>query len=70
MYVCVCNAVKERDLRQAAAAGCRSFGEVQALTRVSTCCGRCEPMAREIVDEALDRSAGALDPGALSVQPA
>ena len=69
MYVCVCNAVKERDLRKAAASGCRSFGEVQALTKVSTCCGRCEPMAREIVDETLGRRC-ALDPAALAVQPA
>ena len=70
MYVCVCNAVKDRDLREAAASGCRSFGEIQARTRVSTCCGRCEPMAREIVDEALGRRRCALDPGALAVQPA
>ena len=70
MYVCVCNAVKERDLRQAAESGCRSFGEVQAMTKVSTCCGRCEPMAREIVDEALGGRCCALDPGALAVQPA
>ncbi len=69
MYVCVCNAVKERDLRQAAS-GCRSFGEVQVLTKVSTCCGRCEPMAREIVDEALGHRRCALDPGAFAVQPA
>ena len=70
MYVCVCNAVKDRDLREAAASGCRSFGEIQARTKVSTCCGRCEPMAREIVDEALGHRRCALDPGPLAVQPA
>jgi bacterioferritin-associated ferredoxin len=43
---------------------------VQSLTKVATCCGRCEPMAREIVDEALGRRCNALDPGALAVQPA
>jgi bacterioferritin-associated ferredoxin len=70
MYVCVCNAVKDRDLREAAASGCRSFGEIQQRTKVSTCCGRCEPLAREIVDEALGRDCRALDPGSLAVQPA
>jgi len=70
MYVCVCNAVRDRDLRQAAASGCRSFREAQALTKVSTCCGRCEPMAREVFDEAVARQPCALDPGAFAVQPA
>jgi bacterioferritin-associated ferredoxin len=63
MYVCICNAIRDRDLRQAAEAGCRSFEELQAATRVATCCGRCEPMARAVFDRALD-------PGALAVHPA
>ena len=70
MYVCVCNAVRDRDLRQAAAAGCRSFREAQALTKVATCCGRCEPMARELFETAVSRQPCALDPGAFAVQPA
>jgi bacterioferritin-associated ferredoxin len=63
MYVCLCHCVRDRDLRQAAAAGVRSFEELQARTQVSTCCGRCETMAREVFDQALD-------PGAAAVQPA
>jgi bacterioferritin-associated ferredoxin len=63
MYVCLCNCVRDRDLREAAAAGVRSFEELKATTRVSTGCGRCETMAREVFDRALD-------PGALAVQPA
>jgi bacterioferritin-associated ferredoxin len=70
MYVCLCNAVSDRDLERAAASGCRSFREVQALTRVSTCCGRCEPTAREIVARTLDDQRPALDPGPFAVQPA
>ena len=63
MYVCLCNCVRDRDLRQAAEAGVRSFDELQARTRVATCCGHCEDFARQVFDEALD-------PGALAVQPA
>ncbi|MBS1200961.1 MAG: (2Fe-2S)-binding protein [Proteobacteria bacterium] len=70
MYVCVCNAVRDRDLRQAAESGCRSFKELQALTRVSTCCGRCEPMAREVFDQALERQQRTLEHCGLAVQPA
>jgi bacterioferritin-associated ferredoxin len=63
MYVCVCNCIRDRDLKQAAADGVRSFEELQARTRVSTNCGRCETMAREVFELALD-------PGAAAVQPA
>jgi bacterioferritin-associated ferredoxin len=71
MYVCVCKAVRDRDLRQAAASGCRSFRELQTLTGVSTCCGRCEPLAREVFDQACGRDPRpALDPAGLAVQPA
>ena len=71
MYVCVCNAVRDRDLRQAAQSGCGSFRERQALTKVATCCGRCEPLAREVFGQALDRAQPQpLDQGGLAVQPA
>lgn len=70
MYVCVCNAVRDRDLRKAAESGCSSFRELQALTKVATCCGRCEPMAREVFNEALDPRQPGLDPRGLAVQPA
>ena len=63
MYVCLCNCVRDRDLRQAAEAGVRSFEELQARTRVATGCGRCEAMARDVFDRALD-------PAGLAVQPA
>jgi bacterioferritin-associated ferredoxin len=63
MYVCLCNCVRDGDLRQAAATGVRSFEELQARTRVATGCGRCETVAREVFDRALD-------PSPLAVQPA
>jgi bacterioferritin-associated ferredoxin len=62
MYVCLCNCVRDHDLRQAAASGVRSFEELQARTRVSTSCGTCETMAREVFDRALDPAAPAVQP--------
>jgi bacterioferritin-associated ferredoxin len=62
MYVCLCHCVRDRDLRQAAASGVRSFEELQARTRVSTNCGRCETMAREVFETALDPRAPAGQP--------
>lgn len=48
MYVCVCKAVSEQDIRRAVAAGADTFEELQARTGCSTCCGCCEPEARAV----------------------
>lgn len=50
MYLCVCNAVTENDIRQAVASGARNFAAVCEATGCSTCCGCCEPVVRELVD--------------------
>ena len=52
MYICVCNAITEREVRECAARGCASLDELQVELGVGTCCGRCRPVAKEILDEA------------------
>ena len=52
MYVCICNAVTDRSIREAASAGVRSFSELRARTGCGDCCGSCEDLAREILDAA------------------
>ncbi|MEO7064063.1 MAG: (2Fe-2S)-binding protein [Dokdonella sp.] len=52
MYVCVCNAVTDRAIREAAASGARSFAELRNHTGCGDCCGSCEDLAREIFDAA------------------
>ncbi len=49
MYVCICHGISDRRLREAVRQGARSFEDLQATTGVSTCCGACEPTARELV---------------------
>ena len=51
MYVCVCHGVSDKQLRRAVESGARSFEQLQACTGVATCCGACEPCAREILGE-------------------
>jgi bacterioferritin-associated ferredoxin len=41
MYICLCNAVTDHDIRREAADGVRSFAELQARTGCSDCCGYC-----------------------------
>jgi len=51
MYVCMCNAITEREVRECARRGCCSLDELQVELGVGTCCGRCRPVAKEILDE-------------------
>lgn len=54
MYVCVCHGISDKRLTQAIQEGARSFEQLQARTGVATCCGACEPCARQVLDERLD----------------
>ena len=51
MYVCLCNGVTERDIRQAAQAGCGGMAELTMRTGCGANCGSCVPMACQILDE-------------------
>ena len=51
MYVCVCHGISEKRLDQAISEGARSFEQLQHCTGVATCCGACEPCARELLDQ-------------------
>lgn len=52
MYVCLCNAVTDRAIREAASRGVASIDALAAETGVGTCCGACRPLAIQILDEA------------------
>ncbi|SFS04342.1 (2Fe-2S)-binding protein [Sphingomonas jatrophae] len=49
MIVCVCNAIKERDVRGAARAGAASPCAAYASLGRRARCGQCVPFAREII---------------------
>jgi bacterioferritin-associated ferredoxin len=53
MYVCICQSVTDREIRRQAADGVRAFAELQARTGCSTCCGRCEGEARQVLANAV-----------------
>jgi bacterioferritin-associated ferredoxin len=50
MIVCVCKSVSDRAIRAAMADGVTSFDELQFELGVATCCGKCESMARDLVE--------------------
>ena len=52
MYICICNAITERDVRECARRGCCSLDDLSVELGVGTGCGRCRSVAKEILDEA------------------
>jgi len=53
MYVCVCNAVTDRDIGSAVAEGCGSLRELRDQLGVGNCCGRCTGCAREVLKNSM-----------------
>ena len=52
MYVCVCNGVTDHQVREVAAAGCRTLSELTMRTGCGATCGSCLEMAQRLLDEA------------------
>lgn len=53
MYVCICNAITDRDIREAARSGVNSMEALGDRLKVATCCGNCRDCAREVLHRAL-----------------
>ena len=58
MYICVCNAITEREVRGAVSLGCKNMADLRNDLGVATCCGKCEPDARRVLREFRLASAG------------
>ncbi len=55
MYVCVCNAVTDSDIRNAVDDGVRNLKQLRQLTSCGDTCGSCRQMAGEILIQALEQ---------------
>ncbi len=51
MYVCVCKAVTESQIRDAAASGAQSLADLNRRLGVGSGCGTCACMAESVLDE-------------------
>jgi bacterioferritin-associated ferredoxin len=51
VYVCMCNAVTDGDIRAAVAQGARSLSDLTTSLGVASCCGRCADFADNLVSE-------------------
>ena len=53
VYVCICHAVTDSQIREVVDRGAASLQQVQCQLPVAGCCGRCEETAREVIDKHL-----------------
>jgi bacterioferritin-associated ferredoxin len=51
MYVCICRAVTDKDIRSAAREGIDTLDELGDVLGVATCCGSCAPEACALLEE-------------------
>ncbi len=47
MYICVCNAISERQVQEAIAQGAADLSDLQAQLGIATCCGQCADTATD-----------------------
>ena len=58
MYVCICKAVTDKQIRRAAAAGVDNLYELRETLGVASGCGSCADEAESILNDANSASAG------------
>ena len=51
MYVCICRGITDHQIRRAVEQGAASLSQLRRELPVGACCGRCAPMARQIIRE-------------------
>lgn len=51
MYVCICNAVTDKQIRLAVREGCGSMRELRMELGVAACCGKCAVTAQTVLRE-------------------
>lgn len=62
MYICICNAITEREVRECARGGAFSIDELSSKLGLGAGCGRCLECASSLLEEI----AGDFRPAALS----
>ena len=61
MYICVCNAMTDADIKQAVEEGANSMSHLESKLGVSNQCGTCACDAKRCLTEALEEQFNDLD---------
>ncbi|MDT8408906.1 MAG: (2Fe-2S)-binding protein [Wenzhouxiangellaceae bacterium] len=60
MFICICNAVTDREIREHAARGVETLEELRMRTGCSDCCGHCADEAEAILDSSRAHAAAVI----------
>ena len=52
MYVCICNGITDRAVRDAAASGARDLADLRTMTGCASSCGSCADVALQVLRDA------------------
>jgi len=53
MYVCVCNSVTDKQIRESVEKGASSIEHLSDELNVATCCGKCKNCAKRVLRQAM-----------------
>ena len=73
MYVCLCNAITDSEIRGAADLGAHTLADLSATLGVATCCRRCADCASGVLNDhlaAVHGAARAKAHGSVPAEPA
>jgi bacterioferritin-associated ferredoxin len=55
MYICLCKAITDNQIREAVANGATRFGQVRQELGLASQCGKCGIFAREVFNQSMQR---------------
>lgn len=55
MYICVCKAVSDKRIERSVEQGVCRLKDLKDMTGLGSCCGKCVPEARRVLNDALAR---------------
>ena len=67
MYICLCNAITDRQIVEAAKEGARSPEDLASGLGVGLCCGRCTECAHALLCETVARLSGSAAENAIPI---
>ncbi|PHV11028.1 (2Fe-2S)-binding protein [Chitinimonas sp. BJB300] len=70
MYVCICNAVTDKQILRAVEHGCDSMRDLRIELGVAGCCGKCAPDARALLLESKRQQMNASRGNCIVLMPA
>lgn len=57
MYVCICNALTDKELSEVAYQGARTVDDAFRMLGTEVCCGQCRCMAEDVIESTPVKSA-------------